>query len=201
MTLLFADRPDDARRLREALAAAMFTTHGVEDVLGATAMGLLLRDERAPAVRRTLGGSPLETLIRLFMCGASVERVAAQRALAPLNLDACAASEILCSTARRCGRRSVCGPSPTMTATGLSPPTPRNGTTTWWVSVPLRSPWPGSPSRPGHTMSRPRCRLGDTSAVRTPARDPGCRDGSQSPGRCVRRVHDATQRRGQRRGA
>ncbi len=60
---------------------AGFTYDGVAEVLGAEAHDALARNETTPGLRRTTGGWPLETLIRLFLLQAPVELAAAQRAL------------------------------------------------------------------------------------------------------------------------
>ncbi|MGY2700751.1 DUF7059 domain-containing protein [Nocardioides sp. HB32] len=69
------------RRLRAALVMAGFTYDGVAEVLGPVAQAALARNETTPGLRRTTGGWPLETLIRLFLLQAPVELAAAQRAL------------------------------------------------------------------------------------------------------------------------
>jgi len=85
-SLLFADRPDDITRVRKALVDAGFTAARVLEVMGQHGFSFLSRHELAPVLRRTQGGSPLETLIRLFLCGVPVEPGAAERALAPLTV-------------------------------------------------------------------------------------------------------------------
>lgn len=69
------------RRLRAALVVAGFTYDAVAEVLGPVAHDALSRNETTPGLRRTTGGWPLETLIRLFLLQAPVELAAAQRAL------------------------------------------------------------------------------------------------------------------------
>jgi len=59
--LLFADRPDDVHRVREALANAGFTAREVQEAVGKDGFTFLSRGELAPVLRRTRGGSPLET--------------------------------------------------------------------------------------------------------------------------------------------
>lgn len=54
-------------RLRAALGTAGYTADGVLDLLGPDAHAALARGETVPARRRTAGGSPLETLVRLFL--------------------------------------------------------------------------------------------------------------------------------------
>lgn len=78
--------PTDADRLRDALARARFNTVGVAEVIGANGFGFLARGDLGPVLRRTAGGSPIETLIRLFLCGVAVPAVDAERAL-PLTRE------------------------------------------------------------------------------------------------------------------
>ncbi len=68
--------PDPARtaRLREALRAADFTADGCLELLGATAYAALSRSETVPALRATRGGSPLETLVRVFLLQGAASR-------------------------------------------------------------------------------------------------------------------------------
>jgi protein-L-isoaspartate O-methyltransferase len=67
--------------LRAALDLAGFTYDGVAEALGPTAHQALSRNETTPALRRTTGGGPLDTLIRLFLLQTPVELAAAERAL------------------------------------------------------------------------------------------------------------------------
>lgn len=75
---------DFTRELREALVAADFTYDRVAEVLGEEAHRALGRNETLPARRRTKDGSPVETLIRLFLLQTPVERAAAEQALPEL---------------------------------------------------------------------------------------------------------------------
>jgi methylase of polypeptide subunit release factors len=76
--------PDaDADRLADALRAAGYTAEAVVALLGDEAAGALARAERVPGLRATTGGSPLETLVRLFLLG-STEPAAAVHAALPL---------------------------------------------------------------------------------------------------------------------
>ncbi|HEY9564939.1 MAG TPA: class I SAM-dependent methyltransferase, partial [Nocardioides sp.] len=72
---------DLAARLRDALTSADFTYDGVAELLGPTAHQALSRNETVPGLRRTTGGSPLETLTRLFLLQAPVSLTDAERAL------------------------------------------------------------------------------------------------------------------------
>ncbi|WP_035853790.1 DUF7059 domain-containing protein [Kitasatospora azatica] len=75
--------PDPVRlaRLREALLAASYTADGCLDLLGPTAYAALARSEAVPALRATRGGTPLETLVRLFLLQQPVPQAAAAAAL------------------------------------------------------------------------------------------------------------------------
>lgn len=66
------DRAPLPSALRAALADASYTYDGVAELLGPTAHNALSRNETAPGLRRTSGGSPLATLTRLFLLQATV---------------------------------------------------------------------------------------------------------------------------------
>jgi methylase of polypeptide subunit release factors len=59
--------PGSTASLRDDLRAAAFTADGCLDLLGAAAYAALSRAETVPALRATRGGSPLESLVRLFL--------------------------------------------------------------------------------------------------------------------------------------
>src|SRR2546426_7728561 len=67
--------------LREALIKADYTVDGVLEVLGPLAYSALSRSESVPALRATGGGSPVETLIRLFLLQQVMDRRAVEAAL------------------------------------------------------------------------------------------------------------------------
>jgi hypothetical protein len=67
--------------LRESLMKADYTVDGVLEVLGPLAYAALSRSESVPALRATEGGSPVETLIRLFLLQQAVGRDAVEAAL------------------------------------------------------------------------------------------------------------------------
>ncbi|GGO72765.1 DUF7059 domain-containing protein [Nocardioides deserti] len=71
-------------RLRAALTVAGFTYDAVAELLGPRAHEALARNETTPGLRLTQGGSPLETLVRLFLLQTPVELAAAERALPDL---------------------------------------------------------------------------------------------------------------------
>ncbi len=68
-------------RLRESLVRADYTHDRVVDLLGPEAHAALGRNETTPALRRTAAGSPLETLVRLFLLQTVVARPAVEAAL------------------------------------------------------------------------------------------------------------------------
>lgn len=67
--------------LREALNSADYTYAAVAELLGETAHSALSRNETVPGLRRTRGGSPLETLTRLFLLQTPVSVAEADQAL------------------------------------------------------------------------------------------------------------------------
>jgi len=79
--------PSDYQRIREVLAAAGYTDRGITQVLGVDTLNRLGERKSPVLLRRTRGGTPLETLIRLFILGEPVDVLAATRAFAPMELD------------------------------------------------------------------------------------------------------------------
>ena len=77
--------------LRAALQAANYTYAGVAEVLGEQAHAALFRNETTPGLRATRGGSPVETLTRLWLLQAEVAASDAERALPGLVDPLCAA--------------------------------------------------------------------------------------------------------------
>jgi methylase of polypeptide subunit release factors len=71
----------DAPRVREALTRAAYDVSTVSALLGPVAHGALARGDLAPALRATSGGSPLETLVRLFLLGTTEARHTVEAAL------------------------------------------------------------------------------------------------------------------------
>ncbi|MCX6396320.1 MAG: methyltransferase [Propionibacteriales bacterium] len=78
-------------RLREALYAADYTYDAVAALIGPTAQAALGRNETTPGLRVTTGGSPIETLTRIWLLQATVSEQDAERALPGLVDDLCAA--------------------------------------------------------------------------------------------------------------
>lgn len=75
------DLTDLPHRLRDALTAARFTYDEVAELLGPLAHAALGRNETTPGLRRTRGGGPLDTLVRLFLLQTPVPLEAAEAAL------------------------------------------------------------------------------------------------------------------------
>lgn len=73
--------PTRLAKLREALLAASYTADGCLDLLGPTGYAALARSEAVPALRATRGGTPLETLVRLFLLQQPVPYAAAAATL------------------------------------------------------------------------------------------------------------------------
>ena len=92
MTVRGGDRDHElAVRLREALTGAGFTYDHVAAALGTTAHAALSRNETLPGLRATRGGSPVETLTRLWLLQATVSATAVEQALPGLLDPLCAA--------------------------------------------------------------------------------------------------------------
>ncbi|MFL6061297.1 MAG: methyltransferase [Marmoricola sp.] len=86
--------PDLAARLRDALDAAGYTYDAVAELIGTTAQSALGRNETTPGLRASTGGTPLETLTRMWLLQATVPAEEAERAL-PGLVDALCAEGIL----------------------------------------------------------------------------------------------------------
>jgi hypothetical protein len=73
--------PEVVDRLRDALRDGGYGYDAVAALLGPVAHAALSRNETTAGLRRTAGGSPLETLVRLWLLQAPVPREHADRAL------------------------------------------------------------------------------------------------------------------------
>jgi methylase of polypeptide subunit release factors len=91
----FFDGPDDVRRARQAFDEAGYTLAAVTERLGPHVFAHISAGELAPLVRATRAGDRLDVLARLFLVGEAVGVADARQALAPLPLDAWAASGVL----------------------------------------------------------------------------------------------------------
>ena len=79
--------PAQYAQVRDVLARAGYTDEGLAKLLGGDSL-LRLRDRRFPALlRRTGGGTPLDTLVRLFILDQAVDAAAAADAFAPMTVD------------------------------------------------------------------------------------------------------------------
>lgn len=87
--------PDVVDRLGADLRSGGFDAVGVPELLGPAAHRALGRGEPAAALRATRDGSPLATLVRLFLLGATVDEAAAGRALPATGLPAALAQGLL----------------------------------------------------------------------------------------------------------
>jgi hypothetical protein len=101
--------PSLAAPLRVALSRAAYTVDAVDALLGGTAAAALQRSETIPARRRTTDGSPLATLVRLFLLQTAVARADADRAL-PGLVDTLAAAGTLATSAGEVRARLDCRP-------------------------------------------------------------------------------------------
>ncbi len=95
--------------LREALLSAGFTYDRVAEAIGEDAHRALGRNETRPALRRTTSGSPLDTLVRLFLLQTTVAREAADAAL-PGLVDRLCASGLLEQSISEVAARTDCRP-------------------------------------------------------------------------------------------
>lgn len=77
-------------RLRGALTAADYSYDTVVGVIGAEGQAALARNETTPGLRATGGGTPVETLARLWLLQTPVSVASAERALPGLVDELCA---------------------------------------------------------------------------------------------------------------
>ncbi|MDO9454782.1 methyltransferase [Nocardioides sp.] len=101
--------PSSAPALRAALVAADFTYDRVAEVLGRRGHDALGRNETAPGLAQTRGGSPVETLTRLFLLQTTVPLAEAERAL-PGLVDRLAVDGLLERSVGEVAARLDCRP-------------------------------------------------------------------------------------------
>lgn len=77
----------DYHRIRAVVAAAGYTDRDITELLRPEDVNSLGPKKLAAFLHRTAGGSPLETLVRLFVLGVPVTGEAARRALAPTTAE------------------------------------------------------------------------------------------------------------------
>jgi hypothetical protein len=82
----FDDASDDLRA-RDVLSGANFSEEGLRAALGIHDLLGFRELDLPPALRRTRGGTALESLIRLFFLGVPVETDAVRRAVHPMPLE------------------------------------------------------------------------------------------------------------------
>src|SRR5262245_10527785 len=80
------DSSDDYKRARDLLESADYTTEGMRRALGFDKKAVPTTGDPL-LLRRTAGGSPLDTLFRLFFICVPVDVDAASRALRPMDLE------------------------------------------------------------------------------------------------------------------
>ncbi|MFO0949009.1 MAG: methyltransferase [Planctomycetota bacterium] len=90
----FAD-PDEYARARDFLFAEGYTESGICRVLGLDALATPRANDIPQWQRKTRGGTRLDTLIRLFMTGVTVDRRIAGDALSPVGMDRWMAAGLL----------------------------------------------------------------------------------------------------------
>jgi len=97
---------DGIARLREALTTAGYTATGIAERIGPAATAAMRRNDLRAALRATdASADPLDTLIRLYVCGQTEPVDAVARALAPLPFDDALAAGLVepCATGARAG--------------------------------------------------------------------------------------------------
>jgi SAM-dependent methyltransferase len=78
---------EQCQALRAVLSTAGFTPEGILDTIGVTDSASIRESDTLLLMRRTRGGSPLETLIRLFLMEMSVDADDLRRAVAPMTVE------------------------------------------------------------------------------------------------------------------
>ena len=131
---------DLAPPLRDALASAGYVVDSVDALLGDAARAALHRNETAPALRRTTDGSPLSTLVRLFLLQTTVARAEADRAL-PGLVEPLAGGGLLATSGGEVRAALDCRPY-------------ADETRDWWVVSDLTPGLDGEPIRvaPDHVL-------------------------------------------------
>ena len=90
----FSD-PRDYKRLHRRLQALNYHKKGIADLLKRSELAVPDSADLPLLLHRTRGGSPLETLVRLFFIGVPVAGDMAERALGPVPLERCAAAGLI----------------------------------------------------------------------------------------------------------
>ncbi len=87
--------PDDHARLRDAFVRADFSLSGVPVALGVRSMEEFKGLGDPVIERRSRGGRPIDTMVRLFLVHSSVTIASAERAFSPLSLASLEAAGLL----------------------------------------------------------------------------------------------------------
>jgi hypothetical protein len=90
------DDPDDFPRAREVLIRAGYTEEGLREALGVKGPPPTRAIDVAVWMRRTRAGTPLDTLLRLFIAGVGVDPRAAAHALDPMSPEKWVDAGLLC---------------------------------------------------------------------------------------------------------
>ena len=130
----------DIERLRDALLSARYDVDSVQALLGPVTHSALARGERVPALRATVDGTPLSTLIRLFLIGVDCPEPEVRRAFAPLPVDAALAAGLLVPAGGGALRA------------GLDLRPYGEGDTDWWVVSDLGADVRPGPLRSDHVL-------------------------------------------------
>jgi methylase of polypeptide subunit release factors len=85
----------DYPRAREVLERAGYSSAGLQEALGTTSLLATGSLDLPPRLRRTRGGTPRETLARLFFLGVPVELEMARRALSPMTPEQWARARLI----------------------------------------------------------------------------------------------------------
>lgn len=86
-SLFSFEDPEDFHRLRGVLEAANYTDGGVLEALGIKDFPSIRGDDVPLLLRRTKRGTPLDTLIRLFLIEVPTDVEAVRRAVRPMKLE------------------------------------------------------------------------------------------------------------------
>ena len=87
--------PDELHRLREILERARYTDSGVLEALGVKDFPSIRESDTPLLLRRTNGGTPLETLIRLFLIEVPCALQDIQRAVQPISVETLAGAGLV----------------------------------------------------------------------------------------------------------
>ena len=81
------EAPDDYARLRDVLARAQFADHTIVEALGVKDVRAVSDRDVPLLLHATRRGTPLDTLVRLFLIGVGTDVEATRRAIEPMTLE------------------------------------------------------------------------------------------------------------------